>query len=163
VENQNILNVDDYSSTLYRWSYDYHNSVNDLIDAQPGLQMFAVKYNSACLAYELIIKSHIAYSNHSLDFYELGHLMAKKYGHNLIRLTNYAKNKVGIVISGETMEAIRYINQYYSKHTFRYPPYEPRKLSLDHNKLMNAINLLRRLTAGLLVIVHVDTNGYVIS
>lgn len=156
------LKVHDFSSTLYRWAYDYFNSVNDLLEKHPGIQMFAVKYNNACLAFELIVKSHIAYINHTSDIAELDKIM-KKYGHSIIKLAEYAEANLKLVLNEDDWEKLKLVDKYYANHTFRYPPYEPRKTDLDHRELLDAIEKLRTLTAGLLVVVHMNTNGYVIK
>lgn len=163
MSNDSIIKIDDLSYTLYRWAYDYHNSVNDLIDKHSGIQMFAVKYNNACLSFELIVKSHIAYVNHATGVEELDKLISKTYGHSIIRLAEYAVNNIGLVLCEDKMRKLKLVDKYYSKHEFRYPPYEPRKSDLNHNELMEAINELRAMTATLLVEVHIQTKGYALN
>ena len=162
MEKNYIIKKADFAYTLYRWALDYHNSVNDLIDKQPGIQMFAVKYNNACLAYELVIKSHIAWVNHANTVTELESKLKGKYGHNLEELTKYLES-IGIKVSVEQWRNVRVVNKYYSSQYFRYPPYEPRRVHLNHNDLLDAINGLRLLTQILLPMIHSITNGYSID
>lgn len=158
-----VINVHDFSHTLYRWAYDYHNSVNLLNDKYPGLQMFAVKYNNACVAFELIVKSHIAYSNHFTSIDELDKLLKNQYGHGILLLAKYTIRDIGLQIDQHTLDKIKLIDKYYSKNIFRYPPYEPRKSMLDHKQLLDSINDLRCITGILLVVVHEKANAFILS
>ncbi|HVQ44161.1 MAG TPA: hypothetical protein VMT30_04320 [Candidatus Saccharimonadia bacterium] len=156
------IKIHDFSYTLYRWAYDYHNSVNDLLDKHPGLAMFAVKYNNACLAFELIIKSHIAHKNHASTPEALDKVM-RGYGHSLVRLARYAVEEIGLYLPDEDWKKLELVDKYYATHQFRYPPYEPRKSDLNHIELLAAINELRFITATMLVVAHEQTDGYAIS
>lgn len=158
----NVVITHDFSISMYRWAYDYFNSVNDLIDRHPGLQMFPVKYNNACLAFELIIKSLVAFRNHAKDPSELNKIMLG-YSHSLVKLAKYAVKEIDLVLSEDDWVKIKLVDKYYSSQQFRYPPYEPRKSKLNHQQLLEAVEKLRTITAGLLVFVWQATDGYAID
>jgi len=150
-----------FSMTLHRWARDYFESVNILIEKHDGLALFPVKYNNACLAFEMAMKSYIAYKNRSSSPDEVDKLM-KSFGHSIVKLIDYAKSEMTLVLSPADEKRIALVDSFYSKHLFRYPPQEPRKHPLSHTELLDAMNALRSITAALLAVIHMETNGFAI-
>jgi len=149
----------DFSSTLHRWAQDYFNSVNILVEKHNGLALFPVKYNNACLAFEMTMKSYIAYKNRASSPEEIDKLM-KSFGHSIMKLIEHAKSEMTLVLSDEDESKLIFVDSFYKNHLFRYPPAEPRKLQFSHTKLLDAINALRDITAVLLAITYEQTNGF---
>lgn len=149
----------DFSMTLHSWARDYFESVNILIEKHDGLALFPVKYNNACLAFEMTMKSFIAYKNRASTGKELDKLM-KSYHHSIIKLVEYAESEMTLVLSKSDREKLIFVDSFYKKHLFRYPPIEPRKMQFNHTELLEAVNTLRGITAALLAVIHELTNGF---
>lgn len=153
--------VHDFSMTLHRWARDYFESVNILVEKHDGLALFPVKYNNACLAFEMTMKSYIAHKNRASTGDELDRLM-KSFGHSIMKLIEYAESEMTLVLSKSDRDKLVFVDSFYKRHLFRYPPAEPRKMQFDHAQLLDAINTLRGITAALLAVTHEQTNGFAI-
>lgn len=153
--------VHDFSMTLHHWAREYFESVNILVEKHNGIALFPVKYNNACLAFEMTMKSFIAHKNRASTAEELDRLM-KSFGHSIMKLIEYAESEMTLVLSKADRKKLVFVDSFYKKHLFRYPPAEPRKMQFDHSELLDAINTLREITAALLALTYEQTNSFAI-